>query len=94
MGDWKLIEQDALYYNWTSEALRLYNINEDPYEETNLADSEAEKITELRERLAYHRPFARDGEAFQEIPDFPPVVYGAEENAAFRDEVQTALEQP
>ena len=93
VGDWKLIEQDALYYSSTSEAPRLYNINEDPYEETNLADSEAEKITELRERLAYHRPFARDGEAFQEIPDFPPVVYGAEENAAFRDEVQTALEQ-
>ena len=93
VGDWKLIEQDALYYNWTSEALRLYNIDEDPYEETNLADSEAEKIAELRERLAYHRPFARDGEAFQEIPDFPPVVYGAEENAAFGDAVQTALEQ-
>ena len=93
VGDWKLIEQDAQYYNWNSGALRLYNINEDPYEETNLADSEAEKITELRERLAYHRPFARDGEAFQAIPDFPPVVYGAEENAAFGDKVQTALEQ-
>ena len=93
VGDWKLIEQDAQYYSWESEALRLYNINEDPYEKTNLADSEAEKIAELRERLAYHRPFARDGEAFQEIPDFPPVVYGAEENAAFGDKVQTALEQ-
>ena len=93
VGDWKLIEQDAQYYRWRSEALRLYNINEDPYEKTNLADSEAEKIAELRERLAYHRPFARDGEAFQEIPDFPPVVYGAQENAAFGDKVQTALEQ-
>ena len=93
VGDWKLIEEDTQYYKWNSGALRLYNINEDPYEETNLADSEAEKITELRERLAYHRPFARDGEAFQEIPDFPPVVYGAEENAVFGDEVQTALEQ-
>ena len=52
VGDWKLIEQDAQYYRWKSEALRLYNINEDPYEKTNLADSEAEKIAELRERLA------------------------------------------
>ena len=93
VGDWKLIEQDAQYYNWNPEALRLYNIDKDPYEETNLAESEAEKIAELRERLAYHRPFARDGEAFQEIPDFPQVVYGAEENAVFGDEVQTALEQ-
>ena len=93
VGDWKLIEAGAEYYNWASKTLRLYNIKEDPYEKTNLADSEAEKITELRERIAYHLPFARDGEAFQEIPDFPPVVYGAEENAVFGDEVQTALEQ-
>ena len=93
VGDWKLIEKNAREVTRSPSPLLLYNISEDPYEETNLAAREREKLAELRARLAYHRPFARDMEPDEEIPDFPPVVYGAEENAAFGDAVQTALEQ-
>ena len=91
VGDWKLIEEDASYYNWKAGFLQLYNISEDPYEKTNLAASETEKVAELRARLTYHQAFARDAEPFAEIPDYPPVMYGQKANAAFGTEVQRAL---
>ena len=94
VGDWKLIEENSVWEDGREDSpLQLHNISEDPYEETNLAASETEKVAELRERLEYHRPFARDGEPVQEIPDFPPVVYGEEENTAYGTAVQTALTQ-
>ena len=83
VGDWKLIEEGIDYYGWTTEEPELYDIAEDPYETTNLAATETEKLAELRARLAHHAPFARDGEALTDIPDHPPNVYGEDENEAF-----------
>ncbi|MDE0660390.1 MAG: sulfatase-like hydrolase/transferase [Gammaproteobacteria bacterium] len=90
-GDWKLIEEGIDYYGWTTDAPELYDIALDPYEETNLASSETAKVAELRARLAHHAQFARDAEASDDIPDYPPVVYGEEENAAFADKVERTV---
>ena len=94
LGDWKLIERGIRHYNWRSgNRPQLYNIPQDPREERNLASSMPDKVAELRARLEYHRPFAREGEPFVRIPDYPPVVYGAAENADFGADVARALEQ-
>ena len=89
-GDWKLIEKGANYYNWGEQPLQLYNIREDPSETNNLAEAEPELVKQLRERLAYHRQFARPEESHGRIPE-RPVTYGEEENArygtALRDRV-------
>ncbi|MDE0368184.1 MAG: sulfatase-like hydrolase/transferase, partial [Gammaproteobacteria bacterium] len=92
-GDWKFIEEGIDYYGWTTDAPELYDIAADPYEQTNLAASETAKVAELRARLAHHAPSARDAEASEDIPDYPPVVYGEEENTAFADKVETAVDQ-
>ena len=91
MGDWKLLEEDATYYTWSTDTLQLYNIREDPYEQTNLAATETAKVAELRERLAYHRPFEREAETYEEIPGFPPVIYGKTEQEAFGTHLKIAL---
>ena len=94
VGDWKLIEPRIRHYNWKSGSKpQLYNIPQDPGEARNLASSMPDKVAELRARLAYHRPFAREGEPFVRIPDYPPVVYGAAENADFGPDVAHALEE-
>ena len=92
-GDWKLIEEGIDYYGWTTDEPELYDIATDPYEQTNLASSETAKVAELRARLAHHAQSARDAEASDDIPDYPPAVYGEEENAAFADKVETAVRQ-
>ena len=92
-GDWKLIEEGIDYYGWTTDAPELYDIATDPYERTNLASTETAKVAELRARLAHHAQFARDAEASDNIPDYPPAVYGEEENAAFADSVNRAVQQ-
>ncbi len=91
VGHWKLIEEGASYYGWREQPLQLFNIREDPYEETNLADSRPEKVAELRVRLAHHREFARQPEALERIPAYPPVVYGEVENEVFGEQVRTKL---
>ena len=91
VGDWKLIEEGASYYGWREQPLQLFNIREDPYEETNLADSRPETVAELRERLAHHRKFAREPEALERIPAYPPVVYGEVENEVFGEQVRAQL---
>ena len=91
VGDWKLIEEGARYYGWRDQPLQLFNIRQDPYEETNLADSRQDKVAELRERLAYHRGLAREPEKLEQIPGYPPVVYGEVENEVFREQVKDGL---
>ena len=93
VGDWKLIEKRASFYNDPPQVLQLFNIREDPYETTNLAARESARVAELRARLAYHQQFARDGEGFKSLPGFPPIVFGAEEHAKFGWEVRSALRQ-
>ena len=101
VGDWKLLEEDGEFANGKSSPLQLYNIAEDPYETTNLASSETARVAELRERLVYHRPFARDAEPGAPIPgldridstDDRLVMFGEEENTAFGTAIQTALTQ-
>ena len=93
MGDWKLIDKNVRYYTWESKYLKLYNIREDPYESRNRAVGAPDKVTQLLRRLAYHRQFARDPEPIEEIPDFPPVVYGSDEQAAFGTEIEKALSE-
>ena len=92
-GDWKLIEDYVDYYDPAPESVLLYNIKDDPYETVNLAASETAKLAELRARLDHHQPYARDGEADQDIPDAPPNIYGAEENTAFGTEARNAVAQ-
>jgi arylsulfatase A-like enzyme len=79
-GDWKLIEQGATYYQWPEQSLQLYNIREDPQEKRNLAAAQPRLVEEMLKRLAYHRQFAREEEPPERIPNFPPAVYGEEEN--------------
>ena len=94
VGDWKLIEEDGSNYEGDElSPVQLYNMSDDPYEDTNLAASETEKVAELRARLAYHLSFARDGEPEAEIPDHPPHIYGAEENETFGTEARRAVTQ-
>ena len=92
-GDWKLIEADVDLYDPAPGSVLLYNIEEDPYEQTNRAASETEKVAELRARLDEHRPFAREGEVQEEIPDHPPTIYGADENETFGTEARRAVTQ-
>jgi arylsulfatase A-like enzyme len=91
VGDWKLIEEGARYYNWRDQPLQLFNIRKDPYEETNLAKRRRDKVAELRERLAHHRKFARVGEKVEQIPGYPPIVYGEVENEVFGEQVEADL---
>ena len=91
VGDWKLIEEGASYYGWRDQPLQLFNIRQDPYEETNLADSHQDKVAELRERLTYHRKFAREPEKLEQIPGYPPTVYGEVENKVFGEQVEESL---
>ncbi len=81
-GDWKLIEEGAAYYQWEKQPLQLYNIREDPSEKRNRAAEHPGIVAELRERLAYHRKFAREEEPPERIPE-KPAVYGENENAEF-----------
>lgn len=82
-GDWKLIEQGASYYQWPEQPLQLYNIRQDPYEKENRAAEHPEIVEKLRARLAYHRRFAREEEPPERIPNFPPAVYGEEEEKKY-----------
>ena len=45
-GDWKLVWRTPL-----PSALELYNIAQDPYEKTNLADKNPQKVAELQKRI-------------------------------------------
>ncbi|MFN7939623.1 MAG: arylsulfatase [Bryobacteraceae bacterium] len=90
-GDWKLIEQGATYYNWEEQPLQLYNIRQDPFEKNNLAEKQPALVERLRARLKYHKQFARQEEPPEQIPNFPPVVYGEEENRKFGAEVRVKL---
>ena len=92
-GDWKLLEEGIDYYGFTTDAPELYNIAEDPYEETNLASSQSSKVAQLRARLTYHSDFARSGEADEDIPNYPPKVYGEAENTAYAAAVVNAVRE-
>ncbi len=87
-GDWKFIEQGAHYYDWPVQPLQLYNIREDPYEKRNIAAEHPELVARLRERLAYHRKYAREEEREERIPGYPPVVYGEEENRQYGESLR------
>jgi len=78
-GDWKLIEADVEYYGWKAEVTHLYNIRQDPYEQNNLAEDLPDKVRELRDRLAYHATQARPSPERPPIPDYPPKVFGEDE---------------
>lgn len=45
-------------------------------------------MARLRARLAWHRQHARDEEPPERIPNFPPAVYGEEENAQYGEWVR------
>lgn len=78
-GDWKLIEADVEYYGWKAQVTHLYNIPQDPNEQNNLAETLPEKVAELRARLAWHATQARPTPDRPPIPDYPPKVFGADE---------------
>ena len=91
VGDWKLLETDGVSYGGRFDSrLQLYNIAEDPYEETNLAASDPAKVEELRARLAEHRAAARDPAPRSTVPD-GAIVFGLDENAAYGAAVERAV---
>ncbi len=83
-----MIEEGAAYYNWRDQPLQLYNIRRDPSETRNQAAARPEVVAKLRKRLAERRPEARQGELVERIPGYPPVVYGADENARHGDSLR------
>jgi arylsulfatase A-like enzyme len=93
-GDWKLIEEGTSYYNWPNQPLQLYDIERDPGETRNLASERPEIVKRLRERLAHHKRFAREGEKIASIPNFPPAVYGEEEERLYGADVRKRLGAP
>ena len=103
-GDWKLIEKNGISLKkGVKSSVQLYNLAEDPYETTNLASSEKERVAELWERLVVQHPSLRIARLGEVIPglgsqgsspaDRPPVVFGAAENAAYGAGVERALAQ-
>ncbi len=80
VGDWKYIDKDAAYYGWKSEGTQLYNIREDPYEQSNLAEKLPGKVKQLQDRLAYWATQERPAEEKHKIAGYPVTVYGEEEN--------------
>ena len=90
VGDWKLLDTNGASYGrrWSSTR-QLYNIADDPYEETNLAGSEPAKVAELRARLAHHREAARGPAPAAQMPE-GLVTYGFDENAAYGTAVERA----
>ncbi len=78
-GDWKLIEADVEYYGWKAGVTHLYNIPQDPHEQNNLAEELAGKVKELQARLAYHATQARPSPQRPPIPNYPPSVFGEDE---------------
>ena len=90
-GDWKLIERIAHTSRWVSGELHLYNIAEDPYETTNLAETETDRVEEMEDRLDHLAQFSRANDGGDQITDSPVVVFGEEENDAFATAVQAAL---
>ena len=90
-GDWKFIEKGASYYGWRDQDLQLYNIAEDPSETNNVAKDHPNIVNRLRERLAYHKQFAREGEKPSTIPGYPVTVYGEQEDARYADTVQQRM---
>ena len=92
-GDWKLIEETAHTNRWESGELRLFNIAEDPYEATNLADTETAKVAEMSARLDDHEQFARTNNEGQRIDVSPLTVFGEEENEVYGPTVWWTLNE-
>lgn len=59
---------------------QLFNIKDDPYEQNDRADNYPEKVRELKERLAQFARERRKPEQHLKIPNYPPAVYGEQEN--------------
>ena len=92
-GDWKLIEELAHTNRWESGELLLFNMAEDPYETTNLAETEAAKVAEMAARLDDREQFARPNNDGQRIDVSPLTVYGEEENEVFGPTIWWTLNQ-
>jgi len=80
LGDWKYIDKDEEYYGWKAEVSRLYNIRQDSGETNNLLDKYPKKVKEFEARMQYWAGQVRPSEEHQPIPDFPPYIYGEDEN--------------
>jgi arylsulfatase A-like enzyme len=85
-GDWKLIVRQTAARPrprarrrqvQQGQDVELYNLNEDPYERTNLADQEPAKVKELKSRLAKFAEQAAPPKAGPEPESFKaPKVWG------------------
>ena len=71
-GDWKLLlrhnGKDTTNYknvhNWDNAPVRLYNLDRDPHERKNLAESEPDKVRQLSQKIdAWHRPSPEPADA-------------------------------
>lgn len=86
MGDWKLVLnghitanelKKANTANATASKVELFNLTDDPYEQTNLAESNPEKVNQLRARLDAYRSAALPPKAEDEPANYQaPRVWG------------------
>lgn len=91
MGDWKLVINGHITANDLENAgapksttkqhaddnVELFDLKKDPYEKTNLAAQNPEKVQQLRERLEAYRAAAVPPKADNQPPTFkPPRVWG------------------
>lgn len=86
-GDWKLVlgenaedtggKANSKQVNKIAPSVELFNLASDPYEETNLADSEPERVRDLRSRLEAYEKQAVPPKAAPKAADFKaPKVWG------------------
>jgi len=83
-GDWKLVVKNGAddsdggpAKNADKESVELFNLKDDPYERTNLADKNADKVKELRAKLAGFAKEAVPPKAKPKPKDFvSPRVWG------------------
>lgn len=80
VGDWKYIHEDAEYYGWKANVSQLYNIREDPGESRNLIAQHPEKVKQFQEKMQYWKTQIRPPEVHETIPNFPPIIYGEDED--------------
>ena len=91
MGDWKLVHNGHITANDLENAaapkadakqsadgtVELFNLTDDPYEKTNLAAQNPEKVQQLRARLEAYRAAAVPPKAGNQPANFkPPRVWG------------------
>jgi arylsulfatase A-like enzyme len=90
-GRWKFVAEGTTRYKMEGGPAKLYDLEADPMEENNVATDNPEVVSELQDRLAEVREQTRMWQNLESIPNYPPIVYGEEENAEYGDQLLEQL---